>query len=207
MPLDQSLCGAQLPIVHAVILCQFDLRIKPELRLTVRTEDVDVAPRLLTREEVEPKLPLHPDRAAKRRSLESRARARGVTLAKIEPAERAAISLGRFAEPEEPASAVAFLAPAAGCHLDDIEPTRGVPMPSTRRQALRAGAHDGLSARGSASRRGLLPPGVLDILHGSDSSVGQALVAHPAIEAIALTGRIKIGAAIASVAAPRFSVA
>ena len=46
-------------------------RIKPELRLTVRTEDVDVAPRLLTREEVEPRLPLHPDRAAKRRSLES----------------------------------------------------------------------------------------------------------------------------------------
>ena len=108
----------------------------------------------LAREEVEPKLPLHPDRAAKRRSLESRARARGVTLAKIEPAERAPIPLGRFAEPEEPASAVAFLAPAAGCHLDDIEPTRGVPMPSTRRQALRAGAHDGLSARGSASRRG-----------------------------------------------------
>jgi len=36
-----------------------------------------------------------------------------VTLAKIEAAERAAIALGRFAEPEEPTSAVAFLAP--GC--------------------------------------------------------------------------------------------
>ena len=167
---------------------------------------MDVAS-LLTREEVEPKLPLHPYRAAKRRSLESRARARGVTLAKIEPAERAAIPVGRFAEPEEPASAVAFLAPAAGCYLDDISSRHGAclcPRPGAKPSEL-------APRRPFCSRiciqAGLLPPGVLDILHGSDSSVGQALVAHPAIEAIAFTGRTKIGAAIASVAAPRFSVA
>ncbi len=49
-----------------------------------------------------------------------------------------------------------------------------------------------------------LPPGVLNIVHGSGPSVGQALVAHPAIKAISFTGGTKTGAAIASVAAPQF---
>ena len=88
---------------------------------------MDVAPRLFTREEVEPKLPLHPDRAAKG-GLWRAVRGLGVSRwPRFEPAERAAIPLGRFAEPEEPASAVAFLAPSAGCYLDDIEPATGRP--------------------------------------------------------------------------------
>ncbi|MGQ0595127.1 MAG: aldehyde dehydrogenase [Gammaproteobacteria bacterium] len=49
-----------------------------------------------------------------------------------------------------------------------------------------------------------LPPGVLNIVHGSGPSVGQALVGHPAIKAISFTGGTKTGAAIASVAAPQF---
>ncbi|MDQ3776366.1 MAG: aldehyde dehydrogenase [Pseudomonadota bacterium] len=49
-----------------------------------------------------------------------------------------------------------------------------------------------------------LPRGVLNIVHGSGPSVGQALVAHPAIKAISFTGGTKTGAAIASVAAPQF---
>ncbi len=49
-----------------------------------------------------------------------------------------------------------------------------------------------------------LPAGVLNILQGPGASVGQALVAHPAIEAISFTGGTRTGAAIAGVAAPKF---
>jgi aminomuconate-semialdehyde/2-hydroxymuconate-6-semialdehyde dehydrogenase len=49
-----------------------------------------------------------------------------------------------------------------------------------------------------------LPPGVLNIVHGSGPGIGQALVAHPAIKAISFTGGTKTGAAIAGAAAPRF---
>ena len=49
-----------------------------------------------------------------------------------------------------------------------------------------------------------LPPGVLNIVHGSGASTGQALVAHPGIKAISFTGSTRTGAAIAAAAAPRF---
>jgi aminomuconate-semialdehyde/2-hydroxymuconate-6-semialdehyde dehydrogenase len=48
------------------------------------------------------------------------------------------------------------------------------------------------------------PPGVLNILHGTGSGVGQALVEHPDIRAISFTGSTRTGAAIAAAAAPRF---
>ena len=49
-----------------------------------------------------------------------------------------------------------------------------------------------------------LPPGVLNIVHGSGPSAGQALIDHPAIKAISFTGSTRTGAAIAATAAPRF---
>ena len=49
-----------------------------------------------------------------------------------------------------------------------------------------------------------MPPGVLNIVHGSGAATGQALVAHPGIKAISFTGSTRTGAAIAAVAAPRF---
>jgi aminomuconate-semialdehyde/2-hydroxymuconate-6-semialdehyde dehydrogenase len=49
-----------------------------------------------------------------------------------------------------------------------------------------------------------LPAGVLNILHGSGSSCGEAIVAHPAIKAISFTGSTRAGARIASIAAPVF---
>ncbi|MHB8679596.1 MAG: aldehyde dehydrogenase [Rudaea sp.] len=49
-----------------------------------------------------------------------------------------------------------------------------------------------------------LPPGVLNIVHGSGASTGQALITHPGIKAISFTGSTRTGAAIAAVAAPRF---
>jgi len=54
MFLDQFLRCAQLPLIQTIILRQPDLGLKPELRLAVRTIDVNVAARLLAREEVEP---------------------------------------------------------------------------------------------------------------------------------------------------------
>ena len=59
---------------------------------------MDAAPPLLTRKKWNRNSPCIRTERLKA-VLESRARARGVTLAKIEPAERAAIPLGRFAEP------------------------------------------------------------------------------------------------------------
>ncbi len=49
-----------------------------------------------------------------------------------------------------------------------------------------------------------LPPGVLNILHGSGPGIGAALVEHPAIKAISFTGGTRTGAAIAAAAAPQF---
>ena len=43
----------------------------------------------------------------------------------------------------------------------------------------------------------ILPPGVLNILHGSGAGIGQALVRHPEIKAVSFTGSSLTGAAIA----------
>lgn len=49
-----------------------------------------------------------------------------------------------------------------------------------------------------------LPPGVLNILHGTGPSVGAPMVAHPLISAVSFTGGTATGKHIASVAAPMF---
>lgn len=49
-----------------------------------------------------------------------------------------------------------------------------------------------------------LPAGVLNIVHGTGPSCGEAIVKHPAIKAISFTGSTKAGARIASIAAPMF---
>ena len=49
-----------------------------------------------------------------------------------------------------------------------------------------------------------LPKGVLNILHGSGKTIGQAIVAHSEIKAISFTGGTQTGAHIAKVAAPMF---
>lgn len=49
-----------------------------------------------------------------------------------------------------------------------------------------------------------LPAGVLNVLHGSGASIGQALVGHPDVKAISFTGGTHTGADIASRAAPAF---
>jgi aminomuconate-semialdehyde/2-hydroxymuconate-6-semialdehyde dehydrogenase len=49
-----------------------------------------------------------------------------------------------------------------------------------------------------------LPPGVLNILHGSGPKIGSAIVQHPAIKAISFTGSTRAGADIARLAAPMF---
>ena len=49
-----------------------------------------------------------------------------------------------------------------------------------------------------------LPNGVLNIVHGSGPSAGQAIVEHPNIKAISFTGGTKTGEAIARKAAPMF---
>ena len=49
-----------------------------------------------------------------------------------------------------------------------------------------------------------LPKGVLNIIQGLGTTVGQAIVAHPKIKAISFTGGTKTGAHIARVAAPMF---
>lgn len=48
------------------------------------------------------------------------------------------------------------------------------------------------------------PAGVLNIVHGHGTVVGQTLVEHPRIKAISFTGSTRTGAAIAAAAAPRF---
>lgn len=49
-----------------------------------------------------------------------------------------------------------------------------------------------------------LPPGVLNIVHGTGPSAGQAIVEHPMIKAISFTGGTKTGSSIAKTAAPMF---
>ena len=49
-----------------------------------------------------------------------------------------------------------------------------------------------------------LPPGVLNIIHGTGKNTGSAMVAHPRIKAISFTGGTRTGAEIARVAAPMF---
>jgi aminomuconate-semialdehyde/2-hydroxymuconate-6-semialdehyde dehydrogenase len=49
-----------------------------------------------------------------------------------------------------------------------------------------------------------LPKGVLNIVHGTGPSAGQAIVAHPKIKAISFTGGTKTGEHIARTAAPMF---
>ena len=49
-----------------------------------------------------------------------------------------------------------------------------------------------------------LPPGVLNIVHGSGAATGATLVAHDDVRAISFTGSTRTGAAIAAVAAPKF---
>lgn len=49
-----------------------------------------------------------------------------------------------------------------------------------------------------------LPPGVLNIVHGTGPVAGAALVAHPAVETISFTGGTATGAAIARTASPAF---
>lgn len=48
------------------------------------------------------------------------------------------------------------------------------------------------------------PPGVLNIVQGRGSSVGQAIVEHPSVKAVSFTGSTATGTRIASVAAPQF---
>src|SRR5690625_1826029 len=49
-----------------------------------------------------------------------------------------------------------------------------------------------------------LPPGVLNIVHGTGPDVGQAIVEHPAVKAVSFTGSTRTGEAIARAAAPTF---
>lgn len=49
-----------------------------------------------------------------------------------------------------------------------------------------------------------LPDGVLNILHGTGPSCGEAIVAHPKIKAISFTGSTRAGKSIAAIAAPMF---
>jgi hypothetical protein len=58
---DQSLGRPNLAVVQAVILRQFNLRLKPELRFPVRVVHVDVKAGFLAREEKEPESVLAKD--------------------------------------------------------------------------------------------------------------------------------------------------
>jgi aminomuconate-semialdehyde/2-hydroxymuconate-6-semialdehyde dehydrogenase len=49
-----------------------------------------------------------------------------------------------------------------------------------------------------------LPAGVLNIVHGTGNTTGEAIIKHPAIKAISFTGSTRAGARIATVAAPMF---
>ena len=61
---DQSLGRPNLTVVQAVILRQFDLRLKPELRFPISAMHVHVEPGFLAREEEEPESVLAKDRRA-----------------------------------------------------------------------------------------------------------------------------------------------
>lgn len=49
-----------------------------------------------------------------------------------------------------------------------------------------------------------LPPGVLNIVHGTGPGAGESIVTHPAVKAISFTGSTRAGERIASLAAPKF---
>jgi aminomuconate-semialdehyde/2-hydroxymuconate-6-semialdehyde dehydrogenase len=49
-----------------------------------------------------------------------------------------------------------------------------------------------------------LPPGVLNVVHGTGPDAGEAICTHPAVRAVSFTGGTKTGARIAGVAAPLF---
>ncbi len=49
-----------------------------------------------------------------------------------------------------------------------------------------------------------LPAGVLNIVHGSGTTTGEAIIRHPSIKAISFTGSTRAGERIASVAGPQF---
>ena len=49
-----------------------------------------------------------------------------------------------------------------------------------------------------------LPPGVLNIVHGTGGSAGAPLVSHPRVKAVSFTGGTATGKAIAAAAAPAF---
>lgn len=49
-----------------------------------------------------------------------------------------------------------------------------------------------------------LPPGVLNIVHGTGPGCGEAIVSHPEVKAISFTGSTAVGRRIASIAAPAF---
>ncbi len=49
-----------------------------------------------------------------------------------------------------------------------------------------------------------LPPGVLNIIHGTGADAGEAICTHPTVKAISFTGGTKTGSRIAGVAAPLF---
>lgn len=49
-----------------------------------------------------------------------------------------------------------------------------------------------------------LPPGVLNIIHGTGADAGEAICTHPLVKAISFTGGTKTGARIAGLAGPLF---
>ncbi|MEZ4771891.1 MAG: aldehyde dehydrogenase [Bacteroidia bacterium] len=49
-----------------------------------------------------------------------------------------------------------------------------------------------------------LPPGVLNIVHGTGPAVGEAIVSHPHIPVLSFTGSTAVGRRIAEIAAPMF---
>jgi aminomuconate-semialdehyde/2-hydroxymuconate-6-semialdehyde dehydrogenase len=49
-----------------------------------------------------------------------------------------------------------------------------------------------------------LPDGVLNIIYGTGTNAGEAIVAHPSVKAISFTGSTRAGERIASIAAPKF---
>ena len=53
-------------------------------------------------------------------------------------------------------------------------------------------------------RKAGLPPGVLNIVHGTGPGCGSAIVRHPGIKAISFTGSTRAGREIAATAAPMF---
>lgn len=57
---------------------------------------------------------------------------------------------------------------------------------------------------GSVAREAGLPPGVLNILQGKGTEIGNAMITHPKIKALSFTGGTTTGAHIARTAAPLF---